>query len=105
MNIINHTIICLNPKDEEQRQKQNRVDSTEGKSPALLASLNGRMNIADTEEDDFNFILRRLTPIEFERLQTAPDNYTNHVSDTQRYKMLGNEWTVKMVGWIFQHIT
>lgn len=98
----NHTIICLNPKDEEQKQtqQQNRVYSTDGKSPALLASLNGRMNIADAEEDNFNFILRRLTPIEFERLQTVPDNYTNHVSDAQRYKMLGNGWTVKMVEWI-----
>jgi len=37
---------------------------------------------------------RKLTPVECERLQTVPDNYTNHVSNTQRYKMLGNGWTV-----------
>ena len=40
---------------------------------------------------------RKLTPIECERLQTVPDNYTNHVSNTQRYKMLGNGWTVDVV--------
>lgn len=33
---------------------------------------------------------RKLTPLECERLQTVPDNYTNHVSNSQRYKMLGN---------------
>ena len=41
--------------------------------------------------------IRRLTPIECERLQTVPDNYTNHVSDTQRYRMLGNGWTVDVI--------
>lgn len=40
---------------------------------------------------------RMLTPIECERLQTVPDNYTNHVSNTQRYKMLGNGWTVDVI--------
>jgi DNA (cytosine-5)-methyltransferase 3A len=44
--------------------------------------------------------LRRLTPIECERLQTVPDNYTNHVSDTQRYKMLGNGWTIEVIAHI-----
>jgi len=41
--------------------------------------------------------IRRLTPLECERLQTVPDNYTAHVSDTQRYKMLGNGWTVDVI--------
>ena len=40
---------------------------------------------------------RKLTPLECERLQTVPDNYTNHVSNTQRYKMLGNGWTVEVI--------
>jgi DNA-cytosine methyltransferase len=44
---------------------------------------------------------RKLTPIECERLQTVPDNYTNCVSDTQRYKMLGNGWTVDVIAHIF----
>ena len=48
--------------------------------------------------------IRRLTPIECERLQTVKDNYTNHVSDSQRYKMLGNGWTVEVITHIFKYI-
>ena len=40
---------------------------------------------------------RKLTPIECERLQTIPDNYTDFVSNAQRYKMLGNGWTVDVI--------
>lgn len=45
---------------------------------------------------------RKLTPIECERLQTFPDGYTAHVSNTQRYKALGNSWTVDVVAHIFR---
>jgi len=48
--------------------------------------------------------VRRLTPIECERLQTVKDNYTNHVSDSQRYRMLGNGWTVDVIAHIFSYI-
>lgn len=48
--------------------------------------------------------IRRLTPIECERLQTVKDNYTNHVSDSQRYKMLGNGWTVDVIVHILKYI-
>jgi site-specific DNA-cytosine methylase len=44
---------------------------------------------------------RKLTPKECERLQTVPDNYTEGVSNTQRYKMLGNGWTVDVIKHIF----
>ena len=44
--------------------------------------------------------LRRLTPVECERLQTVPDNYTAGVSDTQRFKMLGNGWTIDVIAHI-----
>ena len=47
---------------------------------------------------------RKLTPKECERLQTVPDDYTNHVSNTQRYKMLGNGWTVAVIKHIFQNM-
>ena len=47
---------------------------------------------------------RKLTPIECERLQTVPDNYTNHVSNSQRYKMLGNGWTVDVICHILKRI-
>lgn len=51
-----------------------------------------------------NLTWRKLTPLECERLQTVPDNYTNHVSNTQRYKMLGNGWTVDVIAHIFKGI-
>lgn len=46
--------------------------------------------------------IRHFDPIECERLQTVPDNYTNHVSKTQRYKMIGNGWTVDVIAHIFK---
>ena len=45
---------------------------------------------------------RKLTPIECERLQTLPDNYTEGVSKTQRYKMIGNGWTVDVIAHILK---
>ena len=47
---------------------------------------------------------RKLTPVECERLQTVPDNYTEGVSNTQRYKMLGNGWTVDVIAHILKNI-
>lgn len=51
-----------------------------------------------------NSRIRRLTPLECERLQTVKDNYTNYVSDSQRYKMLGNGWTVDVIVHIFNYL-
>jgi DNA-cytosine methyltransferase len=48
------------------------------------------------------YICRKLTPIECERLQTFPDNWTEGISDTQRYKALGNSWTVDVIAHIFK---
>lgn len=47
---------------------------------------------------------RKLTPVEYERLQTLPDNYTDGVSDTARYTMLGNGWTVDVIVHIIKSI-
>ena len=47
---------------------------------------------------------RRLTPLECERLQTVPEGYTSIVSDTQRYKMLGNGWTVDVITHILKNM-
>lgn len=55
-------------------------------------------------KDVANLYYRKLTPLECERLQTVPDNYTNHVSNTQRYKMLGNGWTVDVIAHIFKRM-
>lgn len=46
--------------------------------------------------------IRYITPLECERLQTVPDNYTDIVSKTQRYKMLGNGWTIDVIAHIFK---
>lgn len=45
-----------------------------------------------------------LTPKECERLQTLPDNYTEGVSNTQRYKVIGNGWTVDVIAHIFKYL-
>lgn len=45
--------------------------------------------------------LRKLTPVECERLQTWPNNYTEGVSNTQRYKIIGNGWTADVIAHIF----
>lgn len=46
----------------------------------------------------YNGVLyRKLTPIECERLQTVPDNWTACLSNTQRYKSLGNGWTIDVI--------
>lgn len=59
-------------------------------------SANGCTNIYDGD------ILRNLSPVECERLQTVPDHYTKAVSNTQRYKMLGNGWTVDVIAHILK---
>lgn len=43
-------------------------------------------------------------PIEYERLQTVPDGYTEGVSDTKRYSMLGNGWTIDVIAHILSFI-
>ena len=47
---------------------------------------------------------RKLTPLECERLQTVPDGYTSGVSNTQRYKLLGNGFTVDVIKHILQEM-
>jgi len=49
-----------------------------------------------------SFKVRKLTPTEYERLQTVPDGYTSMVSDGARYKMIGNGWTVNTIAHIFK---
>jgi len=80
----------------------NRVYHPSGKGPSLVASDGGhlqpKVSKGTTE-------YRKLTPLECERLQTVPEGYTNHVSNTQRYKMLGNGWTVDVVSHIMKGLT
>ena len=48
--------------------------------------------------------ITRLTPVEYERLQTVPDNHTSCVRRSERYKMLGNGWTVDVIAHIFKSL-
>lgn len=86
----------------------NRVYSTEGKSATLCGQSGGRG--AKTGLYFFNEYIRKLTPIECERLQTLPDNYTKseykgkYLSDNQRYQLLGNGWTVDVIVHILNNI-
>lgn len=56
------------------------------------AGMHSYMDIISEKEK-----IRRLTPIECERLQGFPDNWTAGFSDTQRYKMMGNAVTVNVI--------
>lgn len=80
----------------------NRVYSEEGKSVALSA--NGGGLGAKTGLYKINETVRKLAPIECERLQGLPDNYTDGISNTQRYKCLGNAFNVDVVAHILRQI-
>lgn len=83
--------------------------STSGKGgTGPLSRTDGKTYCLDTGQTNAIEIynnIRRLTPIECERLQTVKDNYTAHVSDSQRYKMLGNGWTVDVIVHILNYLT
>jgi DNA (cytosine-5)-methyltransferase 3A len=114
-------VMQLNPSTESggvQPYQQNRVYDIDGISPALMAQMscgthailekspclhgfehgtNGQLN----KQLAKGGLIRRLTETECERLQTVPDGYTGIVSSTQRYRMLGNGWTVDVIAYIF----
>lgn len=114
-------VMQLNPSTESsgvQPYQQNRIYDIDGISPALMAQMscgthaimekspclhgfehgtNGQLN----KQLAKGGLIRRLTEVECERLQTVPDNYTSIVSSTQRYRMLGNGWTVDVIAHIF----
>lgn len=69
------------------------------KAKCLLAAMRGAQSNGMTIINDNG--LRCITPLECERLQTVPDNYTDCVSNAQRYLMLGNGWTVDVIAHIF----
>ena len=82
---------CITPDRVEKRQNGQRFN--DGKKFYTL-----------TAQDKHGVLIegyiRKLTPIECERLQTVPDNYSAIVSNSQRYKMLGNGWTVDVIAHI-----
>ena len=80
-----------------------RIYSVVGKSVTLSANGGGqgaKTGLYKIDLPDGDYIIRKLTPIEAERLQTLPDNYTAGISNTQRYKCIGNGWTVDVIAHI-----
>ncbi len=85
--------------------KGDDIHSTDGLTPTLNAN-NYKHPLRIVEGDKCDFRIRKLTPLECERLQAFPDNYTKYgadgelISDTQRYKCLGNAVTTSVVTYI-----
>ena len=75
-----------------------RVYHSDGKHPTLTTLTGGGRRKTITDGTD----MFKLMPIHCERLQTVPDNCTEGVSNNQRYKILGNGWTVDVVAHIFK---
>ena len=85
------------------KSKTRRGRNMKDKSNCLTAANYDYMRYEHSEEEK-EVYWRKLTPVECERLQTVPDNYTNHVSNTQRYKMLGNGWTIEVITHILKNM-
>lgn len=86
-------------------KRQTDMKTRSGKSPTLTLELAHLWGFNFTPKWCFEIMdMRRCTPIEAERLQTLPDDYTSGFSDTTRYKMLGNCWTVDVISHIFKGI-
>jgi DNA (cytosine-5)-methyltransferase 3A len=120
---------CLNAtmwKGQISSYVKNKIDNNpsatkKGKAYALTVSYTGAVAwnsierkqrtmvpVCQSDEIDPNivdgFYYRKLTPMECERLQTVPDGYTEGVSKTQKFKMLGNGWTVDVISHILKNI-
>ena len=87
-------------KWENTHESSRRVYDSDGKAPTIPTMQGCNQHPKTLHKSK----IRRLTPLECERLQTVKDNYTNYVSDSQRYKMLGNGWTVDIIAHIFSYI-
>ena len=85
-------------------QSIKRIYSVKGKSPTITTMTGGHRQPKILQSGKA-ITYRKLTPVECERLQTVPDDYTAGVSNTQRYKMLGNGWTVDVIAHILKGIT
>ena len=84
-----------------------RIYSIQGKSINLSANGGGRgakTGLYKIDLPDGDYLIRKLTTIECERLQGFPDNYTNSISNTQAYKCLGNSFTIPVIEHIIKSI-
>jgi len=89
--------VLANKDEVRDNERQRRIYSTKGKSPTILAR-------SDCAKIIYRNKVRKLTPLECERLQGIPDNFTLEASDTQRYKMIGNAFTVPVIENILKQI-
>jgi len=87
---------------EYVRKDYYRIEQPNKKVQCLMAQMG--TNRPKTWLDESETIFRWITPIEWERLQTLPDNYTSIESDAQRRKMIGNGWTADIITHIFRNI-
>jgi site-specific DNA-cytosine methylase len=97
--------------DKQQAEKGNTAQYIEfrydGKSNSLSTVTKDNVVVPFTLPNRIPndlFLFRYITPLECERLQTLPDNWTQCVSNSQRYKMIGNAWTVDVVAHLFRDI-
>ena len=89
------------------KEQANRIYSVRGKSVCLNTNGGGggaKTGLYKVDLPDGDYIIRKLTPVECERLQTLPDGWTDGVSNTQRYKAIGNAWTVDVIAHILKGI-
>ena len=93
--------IQIGEADLNGNESIRRVYSPDGKSPTLTTCGGGHR---EPKINIDNITWRKLTPLECERLQGVPDNYTNHVSNSQRYKALGNGFTIPIIAHILKSI-
>ena len=92
------TPIKIGKVDNKKYDIGNRVYLAEGTSCCLNTLQTDYYKI---EEQD---TIRKLTPLECERLQSLPDGYTDYVSNTQRYKCIGNAFNAEVIAHILQSI-
>ena len=88
---------------EDQKETPDGVYSVQNKSIYLTKNGQKKGPYAINLPDG-NYVIRKLTPIECERLQTLPDNWTAGISNSQRYKAIGNGWTVDVIAHILKQI-
>lgn len=77
-----------------------RVYGLNQKAPTLTACRGGNLQKKVYQYGK----CRKLTPLEYERLQTVPEGYTEGVANTHRYNMLGDGWTVDVIAHIFKSL-
>ena len=91
---------CLETSKDADKS---RYLTTVSKDTLLTNLPDGRhIDAYNTLEENVHY--RKLTPRECERLQTLPDDYTSCVSNSQRYKMIGNGWTCDVIAHMFRNI-